>query len=198
MAKLYFIITLLMLPIFTFANESVECGNNKQALALVKLIKADKEQQRTNIRCNSILTKAAVAKAEKMAEFGLVVHNLGGSPNSFLREANYVLPSYYGSDFDSNQVEAVAGGYSNSTEVWKAFKNSKAHRSHLLGEHKFYKEQDEIGVAFIKNRESPHVEYWVVYLTKGNQANQSISDKFSDIPNKSLYILQQAKKEITQ
>jgi hypothetical protein len=61
----------------------------------------------------------------------------------------------------------------------------------LLGDHEFYLEQDEIGVALIKKNESIHVEYWVVYLTKGYQKNQSYPTDASEIPNKSLFILQQ-------
>lgn len=52
-----------------------------------------------------------------MADFGLVMHNLGGSPNARLREAGYKLPKHYGGDFNSSQVEAIAGGYSNAIEV---------------------------------------------------------------------------------
>jgi uncharacterized protein YkwD len=195
MTKLYFIITLIIFPLSVFANEANKCGNNKEARALVSLIKSDKEQKRTSIRCNKILTEAAEAKAKEMSEFGLVVHNLGGSPNSRLRNAHYELPKYYGSDFNSNQVEAIAGGYSNAEKVWSAFKRSKAHKTHLLGNINFYKEQDEIGVAFIKKWESPHVEYWVVYLTKGHEQDQTNAVDFIEIPNKSLFILQQEKPE---
>jgi len=191
MSKLYIIILLFIFPVF--ADELDQCGNNKQARLLVKLISTDKDQKRTNIRCNSMLTEAAEDKAEKMAELGLVMHNLGGSPNSRLREAGYKLPEHYGHEFNSNQVEAIAGGYSDAAEVWDAFKRSDQHRTHLLGDHEFYLEQDEIGVAFLKKWESPHVEYWVVYLAKGYQKNQSYPGNSNDIPNKSLFILKQSK-----
>jgi len=188
----------IFLPCFflfppVFAGELNDCGNNKQAQLLVKLISTDKEQKRTNIRCNILLTKAAEAKATKMAEFGLVTHNLGGSPNSRLWEIGYKLPKHYGGEFNSNQVEAIAGGYSDARDVWGAFKRSEGHRAHLLGEHEFYLEQDEIGIALVKKWESPHVEYWVVYLTKGYQKNQSYSGDFNNIPNKALFILKQSK-----
>lgn len=191
MSKLYIILLLFIFP--ALADELDTCGNNEQARLLVKLINEDKDQNRTNIRCNSMLTEAAVAKAERMSEFGLVLHNLGGSPNSRLRDIGYKLPEHYGHEFNSNQVEAIAGGYSSAEEVWDAFKRSDSHRTHLLGVHEFYLEQDEIGVAFVKKWESPHVEYWVVYLTKGYQKNQSYSGNSNDIPNKSLFILKQSK-----
>lgn len=186
-AIILFCVFFFVLP--TLANEPDNCGNNKQAQLLVKLIKADSEQNRTIIRCNKLLTQAAKAKAEKMAEFGLVMHNIGGSPNSRLTNEGYRLPEYYGNEFSSNQVEAIAGGYASAEEVWEAFKSSDAHRSHLLAEHEFYVEQDEIGIAFVRKWESPHVEYWVVYLTKGFQQNQTYTGKVKDIPNKSSLIL---------
>ena len=190
-------IILLLCSSSVFASETSDCGNNEQAVLLSKLIMEDSEQKRSKIRCNRVLTAVAEAKAIKMADFGLVMHNLGGSPNARLREAGYKLPKHYGGDFNSNQVEAIAGGYSNAIEVWDAFKSSDAHRSHLLGDHEFYLEQDEIGVAFIKKNESTHVEYWVVYLTKGYQKNQSYPTDASEIPNKSLFILQQKNNKIT-
>jgi uncharacterized protein YkwD len=194
MFKIYFIIPFIVFTNFSVANDTDDCGNNEQARALAKLIKTDKNQKRNNIRCNIILTKAAVDKAKKMSEFGLVLHNLGGSPNSRLRAANYELPDYYGTDFNSNQVEAISGGYSDADEVWDAFKRSDSHRIHLLGEHEFYVEQDEIGIAFIKNLSSPHVEYWAVYLTKGAKDNKSTSNHFNEIPNKSMFFLHKEKK----
>ncbi|MDC2890641.1 CAP domain-containing protein [Psychrosphaera sp. 1_MG-2023] len=167
-----------------------DCGNNEKAQQLYTLIVNDKDQNRTRIRCNPLLTRLAMEKAKKMQEFGLVQHNLGGSPNAHLSNGGYQLPDYYGVQFHANQVEAVAGGYETAAQVWEAFKNSSAHRSHLLGEHEFYLEQDEIGVGFIREWHSPHVEYWVVYLTKGYSPNQSIFDGRDDLPNKSNLVIQ--------
>ncbi len=169
------------------------CGNNKQAQLLVELIRSDLAQQRTNIRCNPLLAKIALEKTTRMAEQGMVQHNLGGSPNSRLRQGGYQLPEYYGSAF-SNQVEAIAGGYENARQVWRAFKASATHRQHLLGELEFYVEQDEIGVAFIKDVTTPHVEYWTIYLSKGYQANQGKESPFTHIPNKSPYDIIEIKK----
>lgn len=160
-----------------------DCGLNEQAKQLARLIITDPQQQRAAIRCNTLLSKVAADKAREMASNGLVVHNLGGSPNQRLRDAGYALPVYY-SNVMSNQVEAIAGGYSSAEDVWYAFKHSHSHRQHLLGEHPFYQEQDELGVAFLKDKSTPHVEYWVVYLTKGN--NQAPAQKFDEIPNKGI------------
>lgn len=176
-----------------FSEEANNCGNNKQAVKLSQLIMADEAQKRLTIRCNKLLTLAAEEKAKEMAEFGLVIHNLGGSPNSRLIKIGYKLPEHYGEEFNSNQVEAIAGGYSSAKEVWQAFKRSEGHRTHLLGEHEFYIEQDEIGIGFIQEWESPHVEYWVVYLTKGFEKNQSYQGDVGKIPNKSTFVLKASK-----
>ena len=164
------------------------CGESEQAQQLVQLIKNDPEQQRDTLRCNPILVEAAKQKVMRMLEWGMVRHNLGGSPNSHLRDLGYKLPRYYGGAF-SNQVEALAGGFKDAEQVWKAFKSSEEHRQHLLGEVDFYREQDEIGVAFVKEWDSPHVEYWVVYITKGYEPDQKVKFEESELPNKSSVML---------
>ncbi|WP_246129062.1 CAP domain-containing protein [Colwellia demingiae] len=184
---------IIYLLLITYVNANDHCGNNEQARLLAQLIIKDGKQNRSTIRCNKLLTEVALSKAKKMLEFGLIAHTLDGSPNDRLRAANYQLPKYYGNDFNSNQVEAIAGGYKDAEEVWSAFKRSEAHRTHLLAEHEFYLEQDEIGVALIKEWNSPHVEYWVIYLAKGLQQDQSKTKHLDDIPNKSLFIMQAPK-----
>jgi hypothetical protein len=177
-------------PLVIQASEFSACGNNEKATQLSQLIINDPEQQRENIRCNKLLTRVAESKAKKMAEYGIVAHNLGGSPNDNLESAGYKLPKHYGREINSNQVEALAGGYSDEIAVWQAFKDSTVHRTHLLGEHEFYIEQDEIGVAFISEWSSPHVEYWVIYLAEGLKDNQKYINDIENVPNKSLFILQ--------
>lgn len=162
------------------------CGNTPQAMALARLIITDPAQQRSRIKCNPLLANVAEQKVQSMAEHGLVMHNLDGSPNSRLRDAGFPLPSYYGSAM-SNQVEAIAGGYRDAEQVWRAFKHSKEHRAHLLGELDFYREQDELGVGFYRNVATPHVEYWTVYLTKS--AGETQGTLFEYIPNKGMDIL---------
>ncbi|MDO6569123.1 CAP domain-containing protein [Alteromonas sp. 1_MG-2023] len=173
--------TLVELPYSTFT-----CGNSKQAINLANLIVNDENQQRTHIRCNPTLVAIAEEKVNDMAQRGFVSHFLGGSPNTRLRNAGLTLPSYYGSAM-SNQVEALAGGYSTAKKVWHGLKSSYSHKQHLLGEIPFYVEQNEIGVAFIKDIKTPHVEYWAIYITKLN--SQTNSTLFTEIPDKGLGIV---------
>ncbi len=155
-----------------FATDVEGCGLNDEARDLAELIVSDSQQKRTELRCNSILAKAAYEKAQVMAEHGIVMHNLEGSHNTRLFNAGYQLPQYYGAAF-SNQVEAIAGGYSTASSVWEGFKESKSHRAHLLGEIPFFLEQDEMGVGFYRKKNNPHQEYWVVYPTKGLEKDQN-------------------------
>ncbi|OUS23880.1 hypothetical protein A9Q98_14555 [Thalassotalea sp. 42_200_T64] len=177
---------------FAYSVEIEQCGNSPQAQQPAQFIINDAEQQRATLRCNPLLTKIAIEKAAAMVEHGIVQHNLGGSPNARLRSYGYKLPEYYGLLL-SNQVEAITGGYT-TAEVWHAFKNSDTHRKHLLGELEFYLEQDGIGIAFLREWQTPHVEYWVVYLTKGFAENQDNKFKGTEIPNKSPYDVVEVKK----
>jgi uncharacterized protein YkwD len=177
---------------FAFPLSAIEvvtaCGVNEEARSLAHLILKDNAQQRQQLTCNRLLSQLAQQKADEMARTGMVQHNLGGSPNSRLRQGGYPLPAYYGFGLD-NQVEAIAGGYENAEVVWEAFKKSKSHRQHLLGELEFYLEQDELGVGFVYQWASPHVEYWVVYLAKHNREPAQHEFKKEQVPNKSPYEL---------
>ena len=183
--------------------DQTTCGNTEQARELSLLIANDKGQQRLVLKCNPTLVMLAETKAKDMAERGLVSHFLGGSPNTRIRDAGLTLPDYYG-DAMSNQVEALAGGYTTAEDVWYALKGSTSHRQHLLAELPFYQEQDQIGIAFYKDYSTPHVEYWAIYLTK--LADSSLPDsetqpqtsttlllkgqkKFEHVPDKGLGIV---------
>ncbi len=177
--------TLVIFSGVSFANTPKSCGINAPAQQLAKLIQQDPLQQRQQLRCSSLLSQVAQQKAQEMAQQGIVNHMVGGSPNTRLRSAGFNLPSNYGVSL-SNQVEAIAGGYETPTDVWQGFKHSDAHRSHLLGEHPFYREQDEIGVGYVYLWDSPHVEYWVVYVAKNADKTPSTYDSNKGVPNKSI------------
>lgn len=165
------LLIILLLSMLAQAKEKENCGSNELSIELAHLIINDKGQMRKTIRCNPILAKVAGQKAKIMAQNGMVNHDIEGSPNARLEAAGYKLPHKYGTAF-GNQVESIAGGYSNAKSVWEAFKASDGHRSHLLGLIPFFEEQDEIGVGFYKKNDSPHEEYWVVYLAKGITKDQ--------------------------
>ena len=171
--------------------DQTTCGNTEQARELSLLIANDKGQQRLVLKCNPTLVMLAETKAKDMAERGLVSHFLGGSPNTRIRDAGLTLPDYYG-DAMSNQVEALAGGYTTAEDVWYALKGSTSHRQHLLAELPFYQEQDQIGIAFYKDYSTPHVEYWAIYLTK--LADSSLPDSETQPQTSTTLLLKRQKK----
>lgn len=149
-----------------YQNTIADCGFNEAAQQLALLIIQDPLQQRTKLNCHPLLAQAAADKAKAMAHAGKVNHYVGGlGANQRLRMLGYQLPPFYSGTI-GNQVEAVAGGYSNADAAWSAFKASTGHRSHLLGEIPFYQQQVHIGVGFYYKWSSPHVEYWAVYVAR--------------------------------
>lgn len=152
-----------------------DCGLNQKAQELAELIVTDKEQHRSELYCNALLSKVAQQKAEEMAAAGKVSHNgSGGSPNVRLIKAGYPLNLPVEAEGE-NHVEAILGGYSDPEEVIDKFRNSYYHRIHLFAEDPFFLEQNEIGVGYAAEWYSPHVDYWVVYIAKGKRT--SINDE---------------------
>ncbi len=182
---------------FTFAFSSVSlanqtaCGNTEQAKALSLLIANDNGQKRKVLTCNPILVKLAEEKTKDMADRGLVSHFLGGSPNTRIRDAGLTLPDYYG-DAMSNQVEALAGGYTTAEDVWYALKGSTTHRQHLLAELPFYEEQDQIGISLPESDAQPQSS--TTLLLKGKKKFEHVPDKGLGIVTKSGEVTLKTKK----
>ncbi|MGD8977673.1 MAG: hypothetical protein PVG91_08715 [Gammaproteobacteria bacterium] len=86
-------------------------------------------------------------------------------PNQMLRETGYPLPDQY-PDGLANNVESIAGGIESPRAVLDALLASPAHRAHLLGEGPGFDEQDEFGVAYARNIQAPHVDYWVIVIAR--------------------------------
>lgn len=142
------------------------CGYSLQAQQLAELIRTHPLQRRMRLHCHPVLAAVADAKAREMAERGQVSHIYGVmAPNRRLRQAGYTLPSSYPGSIH-NQVEAVSGGYATAADALQAFLDSRPHRTHLLAEHPFYAEQDEIAVGYARNPDSEHVDYWVVFIAR--------------------------------
>ncbi|GAA4365543.1 CAP domain-containing protein [Kangiella marina] len=162
------------------------CGNSERTRLLAQLIVEDSDQLRESLQCNEQLASIAQSKAEEMASQGKVSHyGIEGGPDRRLMASGYRL--YLPDDaIEGNHVEAVQGGYSSAYDVLDNFKNSYQHRVHLFGEHAFFLQQDEIGVGYASNWDTPHVDYWVVYIAsqKHPDADKNVkpasSEKQSD------------------
>ncbi|RDX37536.1 CAP domain-containing protein [Kangiella sp. HD9-110m-PIT-SAG07] len=148
------------------------CGLNSESRTLAKLVMEDSEQLRESLTCNYLLSEIAQQKAEEMASLGVVSHvGPGGNPDQRLMDKGYDLFLPDGAII-GNHVEAVQGGESRPEVIMDKFKNSYRHRVHLFGEHEFFLSQDQIGVGYAYNWDSPHVDYWVVYIASEEKADE--------------------------
>jgi len=163
MLCIYSLFFLYSYPNSGSAESFQDCGSNINSRILARMIIKDKDQKRVQLKCNLLLSKIANDKAKEMATLKRVAH-VGRNPaNKRLVEAGYPLAEIYPLSFENN-VEAIAGGISDPQVMWQEFKESDVHKMHLLGEHEFYLLQNEIGVGFYYDTNTPHVEYWVIYI----------------------------------
>ena len=155
-------LTLIFLPLTlqVFASEKNTCGLNEKSRQLAHLIINDAKQNRKKLVCSLQLSTIAAGKVKEMTKTKRVRHKMS---NRRLIDSGYSLAAIYPRALENN-VEALAGGISSPEEMWVKFKESDGHRTHLLAEHEFYMLQDEIGVGFISDPNTPHVEYWAVYV----------------------------------
>lgn len=149
------------------AAEPGPCDLNREESALARQLTESRLQRRGHLVCNPRLVAFARARARDFAERGYFSHVTPDrvGPNDLLRNWGYELPDYYSRGL-SNNVEAIAGGLTGPEAVWEALLASDAHRVHLLGELSFYREQDEFGVAYYYDPDTPHTHYWVVVVAR--------------------------------
>ena len=176
-------VLLIAAPVYADSN----CGSSIPAQQLAQLIIQAEGQQRPHLKCNAILSAAAQEKASDMAELQFVSHYGTGGANRRLLQAGYELPKEYPRLF-SNQVESIAGGNATAIDMWQAFMQSTPHRLHLLAEHSFYLHQNEIGVGYVRDKNSWYEHYWVVYIA-GNEYRPALVSNDVSIPKKHKGIL---------
>ncbi len=144
--------------------ENSICGLVKQSQELAQIIIKSKGQKRKSLNCNINLAKAAAKKAKQMAESERIAHTLNNlTANEHLAKFGIELPHTY--EILGNQVEAVLGGEQYPQEAFSYFMTSTDHKSHLLGENSFFRDQDQIGVGFYYDEAKKYEYYWVVYIT---------------------------------
>jgi len=147
-------------------SPSCSLSLEEQQLALYMIQHPD--QQRPSLACHPILARVARERAEDMARRRYFGHTNpdGFGPNYLVRQAGYVLPSYYGTEPDANNIESIAGGYPTADATWQGWMGSSGHRDHLLGLNAFWAEQIEYGVGYAYDATSPYRHYWVVITAK--------------------------------
>jgi uncharacterized protein YkwD len=143
------------------ANQT--CELNTQEGAVLKLVTEDPDQKRKEIRCNPVLARVARERARDMAtrRYFDHVNPDGYGPNYMARAAGYKLPDWYDKSDRANNIESIGGGYKDAYALWRAWLSSEYHRMHVLGTDGFYAEQEEIGIGFYEDPNSPYGTYWV-------------------------------------
>lgn len=152
------------------ANPCTTAGQSPQQQAMIKLLTTKPPQARKTLTCNPILMEQAMRKAKDMIQrqyYGHVdIDGLG--MNYYLRQAGYPLPSYYLSNKDANNVEALAAGpdFSVADAAFQGYLNSAKHRPQILGLTAGWAAQDEYGVGYAYSANSKYGNYWVVLTAK--------------------------------
>ena len=143
-------------------------ASNSQELEMGRLIENYAQQRRLGMRRNAILSEVARQRAEDMARRSYFNHTNpdGIGPNHLIRQKGYVLPGFYDSSLAGNNVESIAAGDATAAGTFKQWLNSAGHRSHVLGETPFYRDQVDYGVGFAQSPTSPFRYYWVFLSAK--------------------------------
>jgi len=125
-----------------------------------------------------ILTSVARARAADMAHRRYFSHvNPDGiGPNWLLQSAGYELPSFWGRSRSQNFVESIGGGYATPAAAWDGWMHSTAHRTHLLAQSGFYRDQTNFGVGVYSDPSSPLRRYWVIITAPPSQRMAAVSE----------------------
>jgi uncharacterized protein YkwD len=140
------------------------CYRSAPAVAFAQMLATDARQQRTVVRCHPALVAAAQQRAESMAAlryFGHCDPN-GVCPNPVARAAGCRLPAAY--TINGNNIESILAGTPDPALTWQLLSASPGHARHLLGLDAFFREQHDIGVAFVAAPGSEYSFYWVILI----------------------------------
>jgi hypothetical protein len=156
--------TQIFLPIIIKST----CLSAPQEQELASLLLSDPNQQHTILICQPTLAAVARQRAADMAQRGYFSHVTpeGYGPNYLVRQAGYILPSYYSTALDANNIESIAAGYATAAATWQQWMSSTPHRTQLLGLDSFFAEQTQYGIGYAANPGSPYRYYWVIIVAK--------------------------------
>ncbi len=140
-------------------NPQVGWQPNPQEQQLEALFVTDLEQHRQHPTRQDILSKVARVRAQDMAQRHYFSHTDpdGHEANFLVEQADYPLPDYYPDN--GNNIESIGLNFTTPAETWQGWKNSPAHRTHVLGEDDFFAAQNDYGFGYAENGDS---RYWVI------------------------------------
>ena len=151
----------------------------REEQGLVRHLVGDPRQNRnrSEMQLDPVLTAVAQARAADLASRRYFSHvNPDGiGPNYLVREAGYVLPSFWGASRSGNFIESIGGGYDTVDDAWAGWMKSSGHHSHLLASNSFYRNQTRFGVGYHFDRASPFRNYWVVITAPPPQSPLTIA-----------------------
>ena len=151
-----------------FAATSSTCALSPEEQEIALYMVEHPNQERASLTCDPILAQVARERAEDMARrhyFGHINPD-GFGPNYLVRQAGYVLPTYYGTEPPAHNIESIAGGFPTAQAAWQCWMGSEPHREQLLGLSSFFADQVEYGVGYTYDPTSPYLHYWVVITAK--------------------------------
>lgn len=137
----------------------VHSGASYAPTALVALLQAHPQQQRSAMTWHPALAEAARRHAAQLAADGNWSHcDLSGKcANDYATEAG--CNHGYG---DGNNVESLVAGTDDPAVALRALLGSEKHADHLLGRSAFFREQRHVGVALVSVPGSRFTHYWSV------------------------------------
>lgn len=152
------------LPIAGSGIPEIKCFGEKEQ-KFFDLMVADSRQQREGLRCNPFLNKAAIIRAQSLADGGYWAHCdpvKRECPNKIARLAGCKLPSNY--EDDKNYIEELSAGSPDVQVSFDSLANSPSHKVHLFGEGDFFRQQSDVGIALLEQVGSRFIYYWVVLI----------------------------------
>jgi len=138
--------------------------------SLWQLVTADPEQKHVGLALDYCLSVAARSRSADMANRRYFSHTSpdGVTPNQTCRIAACSIPGWYG---EGNNIESIAAGYATPGAVWDAWKNSPAHRVHVLGEDDFFRGQTRCGIGYHYDLTTPYFHYWTIWFSHPVEVN---------------------------
>ena len=146
------------------AGHALVLTAEEQQLANLLTTASGQTRNKAAMHPDDRLIAVARARAADMARRHYVSHvNPDGiGPNYLVRQTGYMLPAWWPTDKAANYIESLGVGYTSASETWSALMASSQHRSHLLAQDSFYRDQTSYGIGHYYDASSPYRHYWVI------------------------------------
>ncbi len=143
---------------------------NSDETVLFKKISHLSGQQRSSMNLDPILCLVARQRGADMARRHYFGHTTpdGKGANYLIGQAGYLLPSYYDLSRSGNNIESIGMSPGPAKQMVALWLNSSAHRSHVLGELEFFREQTSVGVGVFRSSTAPYYKYYVLLSAPPN------------------------------